>query len=422
MIPRYASSGMESLWSESYKRDLWLRIITKTAEECYSSCEQLPESFFFGEIKMPTESEIATREATTRHDVAAFVQLIHEQLQGTKRDYFYFGLTASDVVDTAQSLRIHKSGKLMLDAFDEVGQELNNRIDQNRNVKVVGRTHGRAAESVALSTRFMRILEDIDSARTRFCDAVNAASVCMLSGPTGNYSVLDKGVERRVAEYFNLQPASSLFTTTQVLPRRLITEVIQSCSVVASAIESGATQIRLLSLSEINEVSEAFEAGQIGSTSMAHKSNPVVSEKLCGLARLLRGMVAPASENVPLWFERDISHSSVERIILPDAFALVEHMLLQFAGVLRGLVINHDAIERNLRNAGMAVHSHNLLCWLIEHGFDRFEAYRKLQSFFRNGLGSDAEDPETFAHRFSVCFDLDLEEIETEINKIIHKG
>lgn len=422
MISRYATEKMRTLWGDDYKLTLWFHVMRRTAEEAHYVGEDLPLIISYDDVVVPSVKQLAEREAITRHDVAAFVQLISEQLKDEAKEYFYFGLTSSDVVDTAQSIRIHKSGKLTLDAFDKVDEVLRQLIDSTRNTRAVGRTHGRAAESVPMASRFIRILEDINSAQARFCDAVNAASVCMLSGPTGSYSVLGPDIEAGVAQYFNLQPASSLFTTTQVLPRRLITNVVQACASVATAIECGATQIRLLALSEVDEVAEGFGDGQIGSSSMAHKSNPVVSENLCGLARLVRAMVAPTAENEALWFERDISHSSVERVILPDAFALTEHMLLRFGEMLLGLEINYDEIERNLRNAGMQVHSHNLLCWLIEHGFERFEAYRELQAFFRNGVGAGANCPETFAFRFASHFNLDQEEIETEINEIILKG
>lgn len=422
MIVRYSSEEMRFIWGEEFKYDLWWKIISRVAEATSENGIGPQDFLDFSDVRLPTVEEVEEREKTTRHDVSAFVQLVSEGLEGhlATQAFFYFGMTSSDLVDTAQSMRIQKSGELIDGRFLGVIAELERRIEETEGLRAVGRTHGRFAEAINFNSRLIRILEDLRNARGKLSEAIQAASICMVSGPTGTYSVLPRTVEVDVARWFGLTPASSLFHTSQVLPRRLIADVIYACTSIGSAIELAATQIRLLSQSDVGEVSENSRHGQIGSSSMPHKQNPVVSENLVGTSRSIRSNLAPAIESIPLWYERDISHSSVDRIALPDALSLTEYALFTFEQVLKGLTINDARIKRNLRDASPQVFSHDLLCWLIQHGFVRFHAYNKLQEFFSSEFGEEETyDPQIFVRKFAKSFGLDLEEIVEEIYDII---
>lgn len=412
MLERYSNKEMIEVWSEQHKLDTWLAVAVAVANVSYEHGVFKSKPFAKGlaNIKAPSPSFVRNYELQTSHDVAAFILSVMEVLEDEDesaneiRRFFCFGMTSSDLVDTAQSIRILESHWIMDSSFDRVNKQLSKFIEKTKGIGALGRTHGQAAERIEFNSRFIRIQEDLSSARKQFDVACREASLCMLSGPTGRYAILPEWVETDVAEQFNLTPAFLYTTSSQVLPRRLILDVIFSLAKVASAIESAALQIRLLAQTEVGEVAEMFGRHQYGSNSMPHKKNPVRSENLCGLASYVKALVAPVFGGTSLWYERDISHSSVERIALPDAFLATDYMLTTFENVIENLVVNEDRIKENLDNAKPKVFSHELLCWLINYGYNRSYAHLKLRLFME--AYDEKFDEDIFVSKFLSEFEL----------------
>lgn len=420
MLERYSNEKMRDVWSEKHKFDTWLKVIVAVANASHEHgiIESKPIAKRLATITAPTPERVSFHEEQLQHDVAAFLRAVNEGLDDDEISrLLYFGMTSSDLVDTAQSIRILESHSVMVGSFDKLDYQLSKFIDDTKGIDALARTHGQAAERIKFNSRFVRIKEDIDSARSQFDVACCHASVCMLSGPTGRYAVLPEWVETTVAHQLNLTPAFLWVTSSQVLPRRLILDVVIACARVASAIENAALQIRLLSITEIGELSEGFGSTQVGSSSMVHKKNPVYSEKLCGVARCVKASVPAAFDNTPLWWERDISHSSAERIILPNVFEATDYLLSLFETVIENLVVDKGKIKTNLDNATPLIFSHDLLCWLIRHGLQRQFAYCKLRDFMQH---YDEEfDESDFIIRFVREFDLDRQDGETNEKEIL---
>jgi len=319
---------------------------------------------------------VAERERVTDHDVAAFVDVVQGRVGPPAAAYIHFGLTSSDVVDTALSLTLVRAADLLLAASADLVTALAGRARELAEVPVTGRTHGMHAEPTTFGAKFALWALQADRDRQRLSAARRRVAVGKLSGAVGTYSNVDPEVEARVCAALGLRPVPA----TQVIARDRHAEYLYACASAGATIELIATEIRLLARSEVGEVEEPFASGQKGSSAMPHKRNPVLAERLCGLARVLRGYLGAGLEDVALWHERDISHSSVERVVLPDASVLTCYMLRKAAGLVSGLVVHAERARTNLVDGSLGlVFSQSVLLALVASGLSRDDAYRIVQ-------------------------------------------
>jgi adenylosuccinate lyase len=347
--------------------------------------------------RAPTPERVAELERETNHDVAAFVDAVAETL-GEDGRWFHFGLTSSDVLDTAQSLAVQAAGALVLEGLDRAFHAVLARAEEHRETLCMGRTHGVHAEPTTFGLKLAGWAFGLDRDRVRLERALAGMRVGKLSGAVGQYAAIDPDVERIACERLGLEPAPS---STQILQRDRHAELLATLAVVASSLDRYATEIRHLARTEVREVEEPFGRGQKGSSAMPHKRNPIVAERICGLARVVRANAIVGLENVALWHERDISHSSAERIVLPDSFLAVDYMLDRFAWLVEGLVVRPERMKANVDASHGLFFSQRLLSALVESGLSRDEAYRRVQRHsmrawdegldFRELVGGDAE-------------------------------
>jgi adenylosuccinate lyase len=354
-------------------------------------------------------TDVEERERVTDHDLAAFVDVLQERIGGPEAVWIHYGLTSSDVVDTAQCVTLVRAADLLVEAAGELLAALIGRSRELIDVPVAGRTHGMQAEPTTFGAKFALWALQVDRDRRRLRDARQAVAVGKLSGAVGTYSNIDPAVEAYVCRELGLEPVPA----TQVIARDRHAQYLFACASVGATVESIATEVRLLASSELGEVEEPFATGQKGSSAMPHKRNPILSERLCGLARVLRGYATAGLEDVTLWHERDISHSSVERIALPDASMLACYLLRKAAGLVSGLVVHPDRARKNLSDL---VFSQSVLLALVDTGMDRDVAYRIVQRDARLAASTArsfrdvlSEDPEVSLDPAAVdaAFDLD---------------
>ncbi len=368
---------MARIWSDETKLARWLEV-ELAALEGWAELGVVPRAAV-DEIAeravAPSPARVAEIEAETQHDVAAFVDAVAEQL-GEEGRYFHYGLTSSDVVDTALSLQIREAGRLVLEGLDRCVAAVAARAEEHRETLTIGRTHGVHAEPTTFGLKLAGWAFGLDRDRTRLERALEGMRVGKLSGAVGTYSATDPEVERIACERLGLEPAPS---STQVLQRDRHAELLNVLALVAASLERYALEIRHLARTEVREVEEPFGRGQKGSSAMPHKRNPIVSERICGLARVVRGHAVVGLENVALWHERDISHSSAERIVVPDAFFAVDYMLERFAWLVDGLVVRAERMRENLDSSHGLFFSQRLLLALVESGSGRDDAYRAVQ-------------------------------------------
>src|SRR6187455_3806712 len=327
----------------------------------------------------PSTALVAELERETNHDVAAFVDAVAGSL-GEDGRWFHFGLTSSDVLDTALALTVQDAGGLVLQGLDRAFRAVVDRAEEHRDTLCMGRTHGVHAEPTTFGLKLAGWAFGLDRDRTRIERAVAGMRVGKLSGAVGQYAAIDPEVEQIACERLGLDPAPS---STQILQRDRHAELLSALALAASSLDRFATEIRHLARTEVREVEEPFAPGQKGSSAMPHKRNPIVSERICGLARIVRGYALVGLENVALWHERDISHSSAERVVLPDAFLAIDYMLDRFTWLVDGLVVDPDRMRANLDSSRGLVFSQRVLLSLVESGLSRDEAYRLVQ---RNAL------------------------------------
>src|SRR5688572_23567884 len=323
----------------------------------------------------PDPARVAELEAVLHHDTAAFVDAVAEQL-GEEGRWFHYGLTSSDVVDTALSLQIQAAGRVLIEGLERAFDVVVTRADEHRTTLQIGRTHGVHAEPTTFGLKLAGWAFELDRGRARLVRGLEGLRVGKLSGAVGTYAATDPELERIACERLGLEPAPS---STQILQRDRHAELLGALAVVASSLDKFALEIRHLARTEVAEVQEPFGRGQKGSSAMPHKRNPVVSERICGLARVVRGAAVVGLENVALWHERDISHSSAERVVLPDAFLAVDYMLDRFAWLVEGLVVRPERMRENLEASHGLYHSQRLLLALVEAGSPRDDAYRAVQ-------------------------------------------
>jgi adenylosuccinate lyase len=328
-----------------------------------------------GAANPPTAEEVVRRERETGHDVAAFVDAVAATL-GDDGRWLHYGLTSSDVLDTALSLAVQEAGSLVLEGIERAFEAVSSRAEQHRETICMGRTHGVHAEPTTFGLKLVGWAFALDRERERVARAVEGLRVGKLSGAVGQYAAVDPEVERVACERLGLEPAPS---STQILQRDRHAELLSALALLASTLERFAVEIRHLARTEVREVEEPFAKGQKGSSAMPHKRNPIVSERICGLARVVRANAQVGLENVALWNERDISHSSAERIVLPDSFLAVDYALDRFAWLMDGLVVRRERMRSNLAASHGLYASQRLLLALVESGLGRDDAYRMVQ-------------------------------------------
>lgn len=379
MIERYHTPEMVSLWSAETKFALWLEV-ELLAAEAQATLGLIPADATHrlrARAKVGTPQRIDELERTqTQHDVVAFLRSVVEQT-GDDARFLHRGLGSTDVVDTAQAVLLVRAVDLILEEGQRLRDLLARLADTHRHTLMAGRTHGMHAEPITFGLKAALWLSEVDRGLDRLRRARTQIAVGKLSGEVGTYSTVDPAVEESVCRALGLVPAT---VSSQILQRDRHAEFVCALAIMGGTLEKIATEIRSLARTEIRELEEPFLAGQTGSSAMPHKRNPILCERICGLARVLRGYATTALENQALWGERDISHSPAERIIFPGATTLLHYMLRKLAFVIEHLRVDADAMARNMERTGGLVFSHRILLALLDRGLDRDAAYRVVQT------------------------------------------
>ena len=380
MIPRYSLPEMAALFTDEARLAMWLQVEV-LATEAWASSGVVPEE----DAKAVRErapvvdaafvAAVAERERVTDHDVAAFVDVVQDAIGPPAAGWVHYGLTSSDVVDTALCATLTRAADLLIDASDLLVATLKARAVEFFDTPIAGRTHGMHAEPTTFGVKLAHWCFQADRDRARLRAARHAIAVGKLSGAVGTYSNVDPAVEEHVCSALGLRPVPA----TQVVARDRHAEYLWACASVGATVEQFATEIRHLQRTEVGGVEEPFRPGQKGSSAMPHKRNPITCERLAGLARVLRGNLGAGLEDVALWHERDISHSSVERVILPDSSLLAYYLLVKMRAVVEGMTVHPDRMLENLDRSHGLVFSQPVLLALIDVGLGRDEAYRIVQ-------------------------------------------
>ncbi len=415
MIPRYTLPEMAVVWSEQRKLEHWLRIEVLACEG-WARLGRIPEGDV-AEIRTravaPTPERVAEIERVTNHDVAAFVQAVAEPL-GPAGRCIHFGLTSSDLLDTTLAVQMGEACELILRKVERLLGSVKRRALEHRDTICIGRTHGVHAEPTTFGHKLALWAFELDRDRDRLRRAREGVRVGKLSGVVGTYSEVDPAVEEYVCAQLGLRPAEA---ASQVIQRDVHAEFVWALAATAATMEKMATEIRHLARTEVHEVQEPFGKGQRGSSAMPHKRNPVISERLCGLARVVRANLQAALEDVALWHERDISHSSVERVILPDSSIAVDYMAHLAAGLVEGLLVDPDRMRSNMELTHGLFFSQRVLLALVDAGMAREEAYAIVQraaaetwerdAHFRDAVWAEIEDRGLVVReQFDALFDL----------------
>ena len=378
MIERYSRPQMASIWELekkfSYYLDVELAVVKAQVE-----LGNFPNNVY-EEIKKSAKFDlkrIDEIEAITRHDVIAFLECVNENVGREFSPYIHKGLTSSDVIDTAFALQIKDSSKIINEDLNKLISTVKTLAFKHKNTVCLGRSHGIGAEVVTFGFKLLNLLDMLERAQKRFNQALDDVLVGQISGPVGTYSNIEPIVEEHTCKILGLKPAK---ISTQVIARDRHAFYIQAIALIGAVIENFAIEIRHLQRFEVCEIEEGFSNGQKGSSAMPHKKNPIASENLSGLARILRSNSIAAMENIALWHERDISHSSVERVIFPDSTILIDYMLNRFLGVIENLVIKEKNMINNANKYGGIIYSQSCLLKLLEHNMTREEAYKIVQT------------------------------------------
>jgi adenylosuccinate lyase len=412
MIPRYVLPEMAAVWSEDARLGHWLEIEILVAE-ALAGLGVVPDADA-REIRASASFDaerVAEVERVTRHDVAAFVQVVGESV-GTAGRWVHFGLTSSDVLDTGLALQLRDASDLLLERLERLLAVAKRMALANRDVVMAGRTHGVVAEPTSFGHKVALWAFELDRDRDRLRRARETVSVGAISGVVGTYAQVDPRVEEEVCAKLGLRAAEA---SSQIVARDRHAELMGALAITASTLDAIATEIRHLARTEVREVQEPFATGQKGSSAMPHKRNPVRCERVTGLARVIRGNLQAALENTVLWHERDISHSSAERVILPDSSIALHFMLSEMLEVLQGLEVYPERMRENLHVGGGLAFSQNVLLALVEAGLARDEAYSIVQTAaaaawdegasFRDRLAEDVRVRERIGDRLDELFD-----------------
>jgi adenylosuccinate lyase len=376
MIRRYTNPEMGAIWSEERRYQTWLEVELAAADAMAQA----------GIIPAEAARELRSRagfdvarieeiEQTTQHDVIAFTTAVAERV-GSAARWLHFGLTSSDVIDTAQALQMRDACDLIIKGIATLMEAVRQRADEHRRTPMIGRTHGVHAEPMTLGVKLALWYAELQRDLDRVLRARAIVLVGKLSGAVGMFAHLDPDIEARVCQRLGLEPA---LVASQIVQRDRHAELLTALAITAASLEKFALEIRGLQKTEIGEIEEPFGKGQKGSSAMPHKRNPIGCEQITGLARLLRGNAMAALENIALWHERDISHSSVERIIMPDSFIALDHMLRRFTRIVRGMVVYPERMRENLERSRGVVFSGTVLLELARRGVSREQAYEWVQ-------------------------------------------
>lgn len=398
MIPRYSRPEMAKIWEPENRYQVWLDVEI-AACEAWAGLGRIPEEAL-SKIKSQAGFDLARIEqieAEVKHDVIAFLTSVAEKV-GPESRFIHLGMTSSDVLDTSLAVQMVQAADLILEDLNRARTAVRARAFEHRDTVMMGRSHGIHAEPTTFGLKMAIWYEELGRAVQRMERARESVAVGKLSGAVGTYSNILPEIEEYVCRKLGLRPAA---VATQVVQRDRHAEYMLALALTASSIEKFAVEIRHLQRTEVGEAEESFTKGQKGSSAMPHKKNPILSENLSGLARLVRGYGLSAMENIPLWHERDISHSSVERVILPDATILVDFMLHRFTGLIGGLVVNAERMRENMEITGGSTFSQKLLLALVDAGVSREDAYRVVQKNAMESVSSKRqfaelvrEDPE----------------------------
>ena len=382
MIARYTNPEMGRIWTEQRRYDAWLSV-ELAAADAMAAAGIIPADAA-RDLRAKASFDIARIEEieqTTHHDVIAFTTAVAEHV-GPSARYLHFGLTSSDVVDTALALQMVEGCDLILKNLEVLANAVRRRAEEHRRTPMIGRTHGVHAEPMTFGLKLALWYAEVQRDIVRVRRARDAVRVGKISGAVGTFAHLPPSIEADVCRRLGLEPDP---VSSQIIQRDRHAELLSALAIAGASLEKFALMIRGLQKTEIGEVEEPFAKGQKGSSAMPHKRNPIGCEQICGLARLLRGNAMAAMENVALWHERDISHSSVERVILPDTFIALDHMLRRFTRIVSGMVVHADRMLENLERSRGVVFSGQVLLELAERGVSREQAYAWVQ---RNAMRS----------------------------------
>lgn len=392
MIERYTRPAMGNIWTLENRFRVWLEVEIAVCEAWHKLGRIPTEDMKNIREKSDFELErILKIEEQTKHDVIAFLTAVEEKVGPSSR-FIHLGCTSSDIVDTANGVLLHRAGRMILDVFDGFLAELKEMAYNNKGRMCIGRTHGIHAEPTSFGLKMAGFYAEFSRHRERLAAAVKGIAVGKISGAVGTYAMLDPEVERIACELLDLQvdPIS-----TQIVQRDRHAAFFTALALTAGGIERLGVELRHLQRTEVLEVEEGFSKGQKGSSAMPHKKNPISAENLCGLSRLVRSNALASMENMPLWHERDISHSSVERVIMPDSTILMDYILARMTGVLKRLKINGDNMDRNLMGSFGLFYSQRVLIGLVDKGLERQKAYEMVQKVAMNCWENKVSFPES---------------------------
>ncbi len=414
VIERYTLPEMGNLWTDTYKLKTWLQVeiavCEAQAELGYIPAEAVEEIKAKANFDLKRVLEI---EAEVRHDMIAFLTNVNEYVGDAGR-YIHLGLTSSDVLDTALALQLVASVDVLLTRLEDLIQAIRYQAQQHRNTVMIGRSHGIHAEPITFGFKLAGWLAEVLRNRDRLVRIRDEVAVGKISGAVGTYANIDPRVEAIACQNLGLEPDTA---STQVISRDRHADFVQTLALLAASIERFAVEIRNLQRTDVLEVEEYFSKGQKGSSAMPHKRNPIRSERLTGMARIIRGNAVAALENVALWHERDISHSSVERMILPDSCTLVDFMIVELTDLVKNLLVYPENMQRNMNCYGGVVFSQRVMLTLVEKGMKREDAYAVVQSCahqawnkedgnFQNLISKDSSVTEYLSpEEIEQCFD-----------------
>ena len=417
MIDRYTRPPMGDLWSEEQKFQSWLDV-ELAACAAWSEIGAIPPEdveTLYDEADFDVD-RIKEIEKETKHDVVAFTRAVSETL-GEEKKWVHYGLTSTDVVDTAYMVRIKKANSLLRTQLDGMIETLADKAREHKHTLTMGRTHGVHAEPTTFGLKMARYYDEMNRQKERFERAAEEMRVGKLSGAVGTFAHIPPEVERLTCERLGLKPAN---ISTQILSRDRHANYLSVIAGIGATLEKMAVEVRHLQRSEVREAEEAFSAGQKGSSAMPHKRNPVGSENITGCARLLRGYMNSEFDNVALWHERDISHSSVERIVLPDATTLLHYALRRFRGIIDGLVVYADTMRENMEETYGLYNSQRLMLKLIDTGLSREEAYDRVQPLAMTAWEEERPFQEVVAEADAITEVLSDDEIEEAFDPTYH--
>ncbi|PIE52732.1 adenylosuccinate lyase [Candidatus Fermentibacteria bacterium] len=408
MIDRYAIGEMTDIWTTSARYARWLEIEILAVEARYHA-GLVPEEDY---IRIRNNASFDTDrvneiELVTRHDVIAFLTSVSESL-GDESRHIHYGMTSSDILDTCFAMQIRDSGKLIMEALDQYGKALSGLVKRTKGIVCMGRTHGMNAEPTTLALKFAGHYSEYLRCRRRLEEALKVSCVGTISGAVGTFAYLDPSVEEFVCGKLGLGVEE---IPTQVVARDRHAQFLYALAAVGGAMERFATECRHLQRTEVGEAEERFGKGQKGSSAMPHKRNPIVGERLCGLARLLRGYLQTGLENTSLWHERDISHSAAERFIFPDACGVALYGLRKAADLAGGLRVFPEAVALNVKNAGDRYFSQSVMLALVRHGSTREDAYAIVQEIAMSAMENGTSFAEAVSENEKVAGVVPAEEL-----------